>query len=103
MTKVISVQVSDDVAERVEQLREGEGYEKESRSQALKRVVRAGLDEQDRSIIDVHPLVAVSAAGWLLVGSAFGEASALAGAVGAVIALLPIIATLLPEHILDRL
>lgn len=48
MSPVICTDVSDELAERVEDEREGTGDERESRSQAMKRLIREGLEYQEQ-------------------------------------------------------
>lgn len=47
MSTVISAAVNDELAERIDAEREGEGDDRESRSSAVKRLLRAGLDAND--------------------------------------------------------
>jgi len=74
MSPVISAGVSDELAERIEDEREGTGEERESRSQAVKRLLRAGLEyqEQPDGFIVTKP-DAVMIAGAALFLAAFGE------------------------------
>ena len=48
MSPVICTDVSDELAEQVEDEREGTGDERESRSQAMKRLIREGLEYQEQ-------------------------------------------------------
>jgi broad specificity phosphatase PhoE len=83
MSPVITANVSDDVAERIEEQREGKGDEKESRSAAVDRLIRAGLDQREREggVYVTHG-AAITFLGWLLVAGAFFEVERSVGTLG---------------------
>jgi len=91
MSPVISADVPDELAERVDEEREGKGDEQESRSQAVKRLLRAGLEHQEQPdgfhITKPGAAALVGAALWF---AAFGDVHVsqslgLLGGVGAVL------------------
>jgi metal-responsive CopG/Arc/MetJ family transcriptional regulator len=47
MSTVISAAVTDELAERIDAEREGEGDDRESRSSAVNRLIREGLDAEE--------------------------------------------------------
>jgi len=47
MSTVISAAVTDELAERIDAEREGEGEDRESRSSAVNRLIREGLDAEE--------------------------------------------------------
>ena len=72
MSPVISANVSDDVAERIEEQREGKGDEKESRSAAVDRLIRTGLERQEgEGGVYVTHGAAIIFLGWIFVAGAF--------------------------------
>jgi len=86
VSPIISAQVSDEVAERIEDLREDQDDGKESRSAAIKRVIRAGLEEEERErgVFITLPAL-ISFAGWFLVIAAFFEVEEIVGLAGFVV------------------
>ena len=62
MSRVISTDVPDDLAERIEEAREG----KESRSACVRRLIRAGLDAEGGRLKELPPHRAMMAAGIIL-------------------------------------
>lgn len=63
MSRVISTDVPDDLAERIEEARE----EEESRSACVRRLIRDGLDADERSLSKLPTRRAMMAAGIILI------------------------------------
>ena len=83
MSPVISANVSDDVAERIEEQREGKGDEKESRSAAVDRLIRTGLERQEgEGGVYVTHGAAIIFFGWLLAAGAFLDVEPRVGTLG---------------------
>lgn len=67
MSVVISAQVSDDLAERINEFREGEPPEyDESRSAAVERLVRKGIESEESEMSQTE--LAFMQAGWMVGG-----------------------------------
>jgi hypothetical protein len=78
MSPVISADVPDDLAEQVEE----EQGDDESRSAAVRRLVRSGLDaEQARGVTVDYPTLA-SFGGWFFVAAAFADTKPVFGYAG---------------------
>jgi len=84
MSKVISAEVPDELADEIDAARTGEppDYD-ESRSAAVKRLIRTGLDAEDNSALYVGILL-----GWVMFAGAFVEIDAILGYLGAALVLL---------------
>lgn len=83
MSKVISAEVSDEMAKEVEAARDGEppDYD-ESRSQAVKSLIRDGLKYREPGG-SVETWYVVALLGWMFVAAAFIDVSTSVGLVGA--------------------
>lgn len=85
MSKVISAEVPDELADRIDATRAGEppDYD-ESRSAAVKRIIRRGLDaDEDTGAV---PLTHVAqTVGAMLVGAAFASTAEVYGVLGVVL------------------
>jgi hypothetical protein len=101
MSKVISAEVPDELADQVDATREGEppDYD-ESRSQAVKSLIRDGLKYREPGG-SVGPWYVVGLLGWLFVAGAFVEVGTTLGLVGMAL----VIASALEGYLglLDRL
>ena len=101
MSKVISAEVSDELAERVDATRDGDppNYD-ESRSQAVKSLIRDGLKHREPGG-SVEYWYIVALLGWMMFAGAFVEVSATVGAIGGAL----VIASALEARLglLDRL
>lgn len=93
MSPVISADVSEDMAEQVEELRE----EGESRSQAIKRLIRAGMKWEDANGFVVTPRALVAVFGAFLALPAYVDAEPSSGLAG-----LTIIAAALVHYLYKR-
>jgi len=75
--------VSDEVSERIEEQREGQGDGKESRSAAIKRIIRAGLEAEEREDgVYLTRSAAIVMVGWFGIIAAFADADAFIGYLG---------------------
>ena len=88
MSKVISAEVSDEVAEQINEFRDGEppDYD-ESRSAAVKRLIRRGLRHEEGSGNGAGALFIAQLLGWVMFAGAFFDAQAIVGYVGALLVL----------------
>ena len=87
MSRVISTDVPNDLAERIEEAREGD----ESRSACVRRLIRAGLDAKQGGISELPTRRAIMAAGIILIFIATSPPEPLDLAIGAgALILLPI-------------
>jgi hypothetical protein len=91
MSKVISAEVSDELAERVDATRDGEppDYD-ESRSQAVKSLIRDGLKYREPGG-SVEPWYVAALLGWLFVAGAFMEVGTTLGLAGAGLVILSVL------------
>jgi hypothetical protein len=100
MSPVISSNVSEEVKEQVEKHREGEGDEKESRSAAVNRLVRAGLDAEESpdGVVLTYPAL-VSMVGWIFVAGAFMDVSTTVGYAGLAVVAFGLLHTVASRYI----
>lgn len=91
MSKVISAEVPDELADEIDATRAGEppDYD-ESRSAAVKRLIRRGLRADEDSGTS-GPIFVAQLLGWVLFAAAFVDVSPSLGYIGAAIVLATII------------
>jgi hypothetical protein len=81
MSRTISAKVNDELLERIEEAREGEPPDQETRSAAMTRLIRDGLDAQEEE--DTPPtLLIMMWVGTLLIAMQYASATDPAGPVG---------------------
>lgn len=87
MSKVISAEVPDEVAEEINEYRHGEppDYD-ESRSATVKRLLRRGLDA-DSNPRTTGPLFIIQLLGWIMFAGAFIDTQPVVGYAGAALVL----------------
>jgi hypothetical protein len=101
MSPVISADVTEELRDRVDEFREGEGDDRESRSSTVKRLVRAGIEAKEGpgGILVTYPAL-VTFVGWFLVAGAFVEVSDTIGFLGFGIILLGFAYSAVREYLL---
>jgi hypothetical protein len=86
MSRVISTDVPNELADRIEEEQEDD----ESRSAAVRRLLRAGLDGECDGICFTTP-AALTLPGWFLVAAAFADVTTTAGYLGLALVLLGVV------------
>lgn len=82
MSRTISAKVSDELLERIDQAREGEPPDRESRSAAIKRLIRTGLEAEDRDPHTVTLPIVIMWLGTIAMAAQYVDTAGLLGPIG---------------------